>query len=78
MVPPADSRATIVSVDAERLGGTPCFTGTRVPIKYLWEYLIKGKSLEAFLDDFEGVTRDEAIAALKQSYERFIEGLPHP
>ena len=72
----SDARADIVSIDPERLGGTPCFVGTRVPIKYLWEYLIKGKTLEAFLDDFEGVPRDEAIAALQQAYERFMEGLP--
>ena len=64
------------SIDTERLGGTPCFVGTRVPIKYLWKYLIKGKTLDAFLEDFEGVPRDEAIAALQQAYERFMEGLP--
>src|SRR2546427_11396727 len=72
----SDARADIVSIDPERLGGTPCFVGTRVPIKYLWKYLIKGKTLDAFLEDFEGVPRDEAIAALQQAYERFMEGLP--
>ena len=77
LVPPSDGRADIVSIDTERLGGTPCFVGTRVPIKYLWEYLIKGKTLDAFLEDFEGVPRDEAVAALKQAYARFVEGLPH-
>jgi len=76
LVPSADTRASIVSIDPERLGGTPCFVGTRVPIKYLWEYLIKGKSLEVFLEDFEGVSRDEVVAALEQAYERFLEGLP--
>src|SRR5262244_2836708 len=48
------------------------------PSKYLWEYLLQGKTLEAFLDDFEGVPREEAIAALEQAYERFLEGLPRP
>ncbi len=76
LVPRSDGRAGVVSIDTERLGGTPCFVGTRVPIKYLWEYLIKGKTLDAFLDDFEGVPRDEAIGALQQAYERFMEGLP--
>ena len=76
MMPSADSRAAIVSVDAERLGGTACFVGTRVPIKYLWEYLIDGKSLETFLEDFEGVPREAAVAALRESYDRFTEGLP--
>ena len=76
LIPPSDSRAGLVSIDPERLGGTPCFAGTRVPVRYLWEYLIKGKSLETFLEDFEGVPREEAVAVLKQSYERFMEGLP--
>ena len=34
-----------------------------MPIKYRWEYLRKGKGLEEFLDDFEGVPREEAAAA---------------
>jgi uncharacterized protein (DUF433 family) len=76
LIPPSDSRAGLVSMDTERLGGTPCFAGTRVPVSYLWEYLIKGKTLETFLEDFEGVPREEAVAVLKQSYERFMEGLP--
>jgi uncharacterized protein (DUF433 family) len=42
------------------------------------EYLMKGKTLEAFLDDFEGVPREQAIAALEQAYERLLEGLPRP
>ena len=76
LVPQSDARADIVSIDPERLGGTPCFVGTRVPIKHLWEYLIKGKALETFLDDFDGVPREEAVAALEQAYERLMEGLP--
>src|SRR5436309_9566123 len=74
----SDARARFVSIDPERLGGVPCFVGTRVPIRYLWEYLMKGRTLEAFLDDFEGVSREEAIAALEQAYERLLEGLPRP
>jgi uncharacterized protein (DUF433 family) len=77
LVPPSDPRAGVISIDADRLGGTPCFVGTRVPVKYLWEYLINGKTLEAFLSDFEGVPREEAVAALEQAYRRLTEGLPH-
>jgi uncharacterized protein (DUF433 family) len=78
LVPQSDDRTRFVSIDPERLGGVPCFVGTRVPIKYLWEYLMKGKTLEAFLDDFEGVPREQVIAALEQAYERLLEGLPRP
>jgi uncharacterized protein (DUF433 family) len=30
---------SIVHSDREILGGTPVFTGTRVPVKNLWDYL---------------------------------------
>ena len=62
LVPQSDGRARFVSIDPERLGGVPCFVGTRVPIKYLWEYLMKGKTLEAFIDDFEGVSHEQTIS----------------
>ena len=78
LVPQSDARACFVSIDPEKLGGVPCFVGTRVPIKYLWDYLLQGKTLETFLDDFEGVPRKEAITALEQAYERLLEGWPRP
>ena len=78
LVPQSDARACFVSIDPERLGGVPCFVGTRVPIKYLWDYLLQGETLEAFLDDFEDVPRKEAIAALEQAYEGLLAGLPRP
>ena len=78
LVPRNDPRAAYLSIDPERLGGTPCFTGTRVPARYLWEYLLKGKSLEQFLEDFEGVPKEETVAALQDSLERLLEGLPQP
>ena len=73
LVPQFDPRATFISIDPERLGGVPCFVGTRVPIRYLWEYLIKGKSLDSFLDDFDGVPREEAVAALQQAYDLLLK-----
>lgn len=78
LVPQSDPRAAFISIDPERLGGVPCFVGTRVPIRYLFEYLSKGKSLAEFLDDFDGVPRGEAEAALRQALPRLLEGLPQP
>ncbi len=78
LMPRNDPRAAYISIDPERLGGTPCFVGTRVPVRYLWEYLIKGKSLEQFLEDFEGVPREETVAALQDAYQRLQEGMPQP
>jgi len=73
-VPASDPRSGIVSVDAERMSGTPCFAGTRVPVKTLWDYLEGGGTLEEFLDDFQGVTREKAIGALELAFYRLIEG----
>lgn len=44
-----------VSIDPETMGGTPVFTGTRVPIQTLFDYLEGNYTLEEFLDDFPTV-----------------------
>ena len=49
----------------ERLGGTPVFAGTRVPVQSLIDYLEAGHPLDQFLDEFPSVTRDHAIAVLE-------------
>ncbi len=76
LVPNSDPRSAFLSINPQRLGGVPVFKGTRVPVNYLFEYLSKGKSLETFLDDFDGVPRTEAIAALQMGCEKMMEGLP--
>jgi uncharacterized protein (DUF433 family) len=62
----------IVNIDPEILGGTPVFFGTRVPIKNLFDYLETGDSIEVFLEDFEGVTREQVIKVLEMS-QKLIE-----
>ena len=57
----------IVNIDLEILGGTPVFDGTRVPIKNLFDYLETGESIDYFLDDFEGVQREQVIKLLEVS-----------
>jgi uncharacterized protein (DUF433 family) len=60
------SDALPVWSDAERLGGRVCFAGTRVPVDALFENLEAGLSLDEFLDEFEGVAREQAIAVLQR------------
>jgi uncharacterized protein (DUF433 family) len=62
----------LVEVDPEKMGGTPVFTGTRVPIKHLFDYLTGGDSLEVFLDDFPTVTREQALGVLELSRETLL------
>lgn len=55
----------LITVSASRLGGTPVFSGTRVPVQSLIEYLEAGDTLDTFLDEFPSVTREHAIAVLE-------------
>ena len=51
----------VINIDPDILGGTPVFFGTRVPIKNLFDYLETGDSIEVFLEDFEGVSKDQVV-----------------
>jgi uncharacterized protein (DUF433 family) len=55
----------VLSSDPDVQGGAVVFSGTRVPVKNLIDYLEAGDSLEEFLDDFPSVTRAQAVAALE-------------
>jgi len=38
----------VINVDADILGGTPVFCGTRVPVKNLFDYLETGETVDDF------------------------------
>lgn len=59
------ARQLIVHCSPAILGGMPVFTGTRVPVRTLLDYLEAGERLEDFLGDFPTVTREQAVAALE-------------
>lgn len=62
---PFDIPQEFVWCDPERMGGKPCFRGTRVPLDALFGNLEGGMSLEEFLEAFEGVTREQALGVLE-------------
>ncbi|HZV69459.1 MAG TPA: DUF433 domain-containing protein [Saprospiraceae bacterium] len=62
----------VINIDPDILGGTPVFFGTRVPIKNLFDCLESGESIDYFLDDFEGVQREQVIKILEIS-QKLIE-----
>lgn len=62
-----------ISSAAEILGGTPFFLGTRVPVQTLLDYLEGGESINAFLDAFPSVSRDQVIAFLGMIKDRLTE-----
>ena len=62
----------IVVIDPELMSGTPCFAGTRVPVRSLLDHLEAGDGLDVFLEDFPTVTREQAIAFLEQSSDLLL------
>ncbi len=62
----------VVNVNPKRMSGAPCFTGTRVPISHLFEYIESGETLDEFLRQFPSVTREQALAALELSKESLL------
>jgi uncharacterized protein (DUF433 family) len=65
-------RESYVWADPERMGGIPCFRGTRVPVKSLFDYLRGGHPLDEFLDHFPSVTREQAFDALDEAGRRTV------
>jgi len=67
---------SLVSRNPEIMSGALCFTGTRVPVKSLFDYLEGTSSLEDFFEDFPSVLRDKAIAVLEAARERLAADAP--
>ncbi len=60
-------KSEVVSRDPEVVSGALVFAGTRVPVEVLIQYLSAGDPLDEFLDDFPGVSREQAIAYLEMT-----------
>jgi uncharacterized protein (DUF433 family) len=58
---------SVIVQDPEVLSGEPVFRGTRVPFQALLDYLEGGDTLDQFLEQFPGVTRADAVAALEEA-----------
>jgi uncharacterized protein (DUF433 family) len=66
------SVSSVVSQDPQILGGEPVFTGTRVPLKSLFDHLEAGDSIEQFLEGFPSVKREQVIALLEEAREHAL------
>jgi uncharacterized protein (DUF433 family) len=58
---------SVIVQDPEIHSGEPIFRGTRVPFQTLLDYLEGGETLDEFLEQFPGVSRENAIAALEEA-----------
>jgi uncharacterized protein (DUF433 family) len=62
---PIELPENLVWTDPERLGGRPCFRGTRVPVDALFANLEDGVTLDEFLAAFEGVSLEQVVGVLE-------------
>jgi uncharacterized protein (DUF433 family) len=78
----------VVSCDNDVLHGTPVFTGTRVPVTTLFDYLLGGSSLDECYEDFPTVTRAHVTGMLtsirayigaqyQDHHQPLLRGTPH-
>lgn len=55
-----------ITRDPEIHSGAPVFTGTRIAVKVLFDYLEDGQSVDEFVKHYPSVSRKQAIAALEE------------
>ena len=75
LIPLDSPLASTISVNPGRMHGEPCFHGTRVPVQTLFDHLRAGDGLDKFLDGYEGVTREQAVAAVDLAARGLLAGL---
>lgn len=66
------AKPPLITSTPDILGGTPVFSGTRVPVQTLIEYLEGGHSIDEFLDGFPSVSREQVIAFLEEAKARML------
>ncbi|MEZ5525114.1 MAG: DUF433 domain-containing protein [Pseudomonadales bacterium] len=54
----------LVESNPDILDGTPVFSGTDVPVKYLFDYLESGENIDSFIAKYPSVSRAETQAVL--------------
>lgn len=68
---------SLITIDPEIVSGTPVFTGTRVPIKSLFDWL-ETETLDEFLENFPSVSRAQALGVLRLAEALVIANeVPH-
>ncbi len=61
-----------ISCSPDVMGGTPVFSGTRVPVQTLLDYLEAGETIDEFLAGFPSVARVQVIQFLEQAKDRLV------
>lgn len=65
----------VISVSPDLMGGTPVFTGTRVPVQTFLDYMEAGETIDDFLEGFPTVKREQVIAFLEQAKDLMVANI---
>ena len=76
LIQPGHPLFGLIWINPDRVSGAPCFYATRVPIQSLFDSLTAGETMERFLEDFEGVSREQAEATLELAGDHLLNDLP--
>ncbi len=66
-----------IIIDPDIMSGAPVFTGTRVPVRTLFDYLMDGCTLAEFLDNFPTVSQEAALTLLAYAANRVANEAAH-
>ncbi len=75
LIPQDSPLAAYIWVNPGRMDGEPCFKGTRVPVQTLFDHLRAGDGFGKFLDGYEGVSAEQAIAVIELAARGLLTGL---
>ena len=62
----------LIERDPKTVDGIAVFTGTLIPVAFLFEFLDDDQTLETFLDQFPTVSRDQARGVLGASRDLLL------
>ena len=62
----------VITCSRDVMGGAPVFSGTRVPVQTLLDYLEAGDSIDDFLAGFPSVNREQVVSFLEQAKDRLV------
>lgn len=60
---------SLITTSVELLGDTAVFTGTRVPVQTLIEYLEDDETIDDFLEGFPTATREQVLTCLRANQQ---------
>lgn len=59
--------SSAIQIQYVLFAAVPCFVGTRIPVKSMFEFLLRGDSLHEYLEQYPSVPRALAVKVLEDS-----------